>query len=349
MIVECPACHTRYRTDNTAFIDEDTLFECSQAHCQYVFSYTPSVLHGGERQTTLSAPTPSLARRPDDFFAEDSPENGSSDGPDELTQPSSAAHPTPTTAPPLTKSPRNERFDEPESFSIAESSFSDGPFFDKEFDEPEQFSAPEAPFFADEEDSQDVEMTLPRPMARQEGTAISSPRMIFIFLGCLLLGYAALAAYCLRHIADTETALSQLPVLGSLFSGERFSARHISLVNLKGGFWLTKENRRVFAISGKAANNAFLPARSIQIEGALYDAEGKVIGQRIIFCGTDTVPTALGSLTIREIGILQNLVPPKQFNVAAGEAVNFLIVFTTPPATVAEFSSRVLAAQFGAP
>ena len=349
MIVECPACHTRYRTDNTALIDEDTLFECSQAHCQHVFSYTPSVLHGGERQTTPSAPPPSLARQPDDFFADDSPANDPSDGPDELPPPSSAAHPASTTAPPITKPLRNERFDEPESFSVAEPSFSDGPFFDKEFDEPEQFLAPEAPFFVDEEDGQDIEMTLPHPMARQEGTAISSPRPIFIFLGCILLGYAALAAYSLRHIADTETALSRLPVLGSLFSGERFSARHISLVNLKGGFWTTKENRRVFAISGKAVNNALLPARSIQIEGALYDAEGKVIGQRIIFCGTDTLPTALESLTIREIGILQNLVPPKQFNVAAGETVNFLIVFTTPPTAVAEFSSRVLAAQFGAP
>lgn len=348
MIVECPACHTRYRTDSNAFIDEDTLFECSQAHCQHVFSYTPSVLHGGEPQTTPSVLTSALARQTDDFFAEDSPKNGPVDSRDEFPSPSSPP-PTSTPEPPLSKASRNERFDEPESFSAPEPAFSDGPYFDKEFDEPEQFSAPEAPFFADEEDTQDVEMTPPHPTARQEGLAIFSPRPVFIFLGCILLGYAVLTAYCLRHVADTETALSQLPVLGSLFSGERFSARHISLVNLKGGFWTTKENRRVFAISGKAANNALLPARSIQIEGALYDAEGKVIGQRIIFCGTDTLPTALGSLTIREIGILQNLVPPKQFNVAAGEAVNFLIVFTTPPATVAEFSSRVLAAQFGAP
>lgn len=347
MIVECPACHTRYRTDNTALIDEDTLFECSQAHCQHVFSYAPSVLHSGEHQPIPVTPPPSPARQPDDFFADDSFANESSDRLDEAPPPSSTAHPTPTTT--RLKSPQNERFDEPESFSAAELSFSDGPFFDKEFDEPEQFSPPEAPFFADEEDSQDVEMALPHPTARQESTAIFSPRLVFIFLGCILLGYAALAAYCLRHVADTETTLSQLPVLGALFSGERFSARHISLVNLKGGFWMTKENRRVFAISGKAANNALLPARSIQIEGVLYDADGKVIGQRIIFCGTETAPTALGSLTIREIGILQNLVPPKQFNVAAGEVVNFLIVFTTPPTTIAEFSSRVLAAQFGEP
>jgi Protein of unknown function (DUF3426) len=140
-----------------------------------------------------------------------------------------------------------------------------------------------------------------------------------------------------------------LPLLGSLFTDERFSARHIALIELKGDFWTTKDSRRVFAISGKAVNTAFLPARSVQVEGAVYDANGKLVGQRVIFCGTETTATALESLTVREIGILQNLVPPKQFNVPAGQSVNFLIVFTSPPPTVAEFSSRVVAAQFGAP
>jgi hypothetical protein len=83
------------------------------------------------------------------------------------------------------------------------------------------------------------------------------------------------------------------------------------------------------------------------VEGAIYGAGGKVLGQRVIFCGTETATTVLESLTVREIGILQNLVPPKQFHVPAGQSVNFLIVFTNPPPAIAEFSSRVVAAQFG--
>jgi hypothetical protein len=168
-------------------------------------------------------------------------------------------------------------------------------------------------------------------------------------LGFLISVYAVLATYCLWHLADTEAALSRLPVLGALFTDERFSARHISLVDIKGGFWTTKENQRVFAISGKAVNNAFLPARSIQLEGTVYDTEGKVLGQRVIFCGTETAAKTLESLTVREIGILQNLVPPKQFNVPAGQTVSFLIVFISPPSSVAEFGTRVLSAQFGLP
>jgi len=247
----------------------------------------------------------------------------------------------------------SEEFIESEAFSLRgtepEIQFSEGPFFDKEFDEPEQFSPPETPFFADEDEVRDERIALFRPTPKQEGGKISSLRSIFILLGLITFGYAVLAAYCLWHLADTELALSRLPLLGSLFTDERFSARHISLGNLQGDFWTTKENHRVFAISGKAVNNAFLPARSIQIEGVLYDDQGKAVVQRVIFCGTETAATTLESLTVREIGILQNLVPPKQFNVPAGQSVNFLIVFTSPPAAVAEFSGRVVAAQFGSP
>ena len=328
-----PACHTRYRTDSTAIIDEHTFFECSQETCQHVFSYTPPVLRGGDREASLSAAPPATL-----------PAEQSDDPPDEMPVAQSTSRPAHKT-----DSSASEQFDEPESFSPPTVPRAEGPFFDKEFDEPEQFSPPEAPFFADEEEVRDERIALSRPTPKREGAEISSLRPIFILLGLILCGYAVLAAYCLWHLADTEVALARLPLLGSLFTDERFSARHISLVDLKGGFWTTKENHRVFAISGKAVNNAFLPARSIQIEGAVYDSSGKVTGQRVIFCGTETAATALESLTVREIGILQNLIPPKQFNVPAGQSVNFLIVFTSPPPAVAEFSSRVVAAQFGSP
>lgn len=334
MIVECPACHTRYRTDSTTIVDEDTLFECSQENCQHVFQYTPPVLRGGESEARATH-SQLLVSVPEEHFEPIQPR----DLPHELPI---AARPTHTNEPP----PRRH-FDDPESFSLSEESFSEGPFFDKEFDEPEQFSPPEAPFFADEEDSTEERVSFSHPAAKPQVSEIVSLRSLLTLLGCLLLGYTVFAFYCLWHIEDTETALGRLPVLGSLFTEERFSARHISLIELKGNFWTTKENRRVFAISGKAVNNALLPARSIQVEGAVYDGSRELAGQRVIFCGTETAATALESLTIREIGILQNLVPPKQFNVPAGQSVNFLIVFTSPPPTVSEFSSRVVAAQFG--
>ncbi len=339
MIVECPACHTRYRTDSTTLVDENTFFECSQESCQHVFPYSPPVLRGGEDETHSAASPPSTP-----FPEEHLEPKQHRDPPDELPIAPATTQPTHTLEPPSSK-----QFDKLEGFSSLEESFAEGPFFDKEFDEPEQFAPLEAPFFADEEESNNERIALSRPTPKPQVTEISSPRPILLLLGGILFGYAILAGYCLWYVGDTEVALGRLPLLGSLFTDERFSARHIALMELKGNFWTTKDSRRVFAISGKAVNNALLPSRNIQVEGAVYDTNGKVAGQRVIFCGTETAATALASLTVREIGILQNLVPPKQFNVPPGQSVNFLIVFTSPPPKVAEFSSRVIAAQFGAP
>ena len=98
-------------------------------------------------------------------------------------------------------------------------------------------------------------------------------------------------------------------------------------------------------IDGKKVARTILEQPIVIYRGA----SGKVVGQRVIFCGTETAAAVLASLTVREIGILQNLVPPKQFSVPAGQTVNFLLVFTAPPPSIAEFSCRVVAAQFGPP
>ncbi|MCS6927154.1 MAG: DUF3426 domain-containing protein [Candidatus Binatia bacterium] len=211
----------------------------------------------------------------------------------------------------------------------------------------EDFPAAETPFVAEgPEERDELDLSLQRERART-GEVIVSVRPLVGFLGILVAGYAGLMFYALAHLEKTEAFLAQLPVLGSLFAAEHATAQQITLLDLRGSFWLTKDGRRVFAISGRAANDAALPARNVQIEGLLYDASGKVIGQRVIFCGTETAPAVLERLTVREIGILQSLVPPKQFNIPAGQSVNFLIVFTSLPSPPAQFSCRVVAAQFG--
>jgi hypothetical protein len=168
-------------------------------------------------------------------------------------------------------------------------------------------------------------------------------------LGLLVLlvaGYYFLGNRWRTNLADTENMLASLPVVGSSFAASQFSPQHIVLSDLKSGFWVTKDSKRVFAISGKATNNAPVSASMIQIEGQLHDVEGKTIDQRIISCGMGTTAESLPTLTTHEIDVLQGLVPPKQFHVPPGQAVNFLIVFPTPPTTVAELSCRVATVQF---
>jgi hypothetical protein len=170
-----------------------------------------------------------------------------------------------------------------------------------------------------------------------------------LLLGLIVAGYAGLTFIASSYIEQTAAVLSHLPVLGSLLDAERPSARHIALTRIRGGFWHTKDGHRIFAIAGRAENQATAPAQRIQIEGTLLGDSGQVLDQRLIFCGTETAPEVLESLTRRQVHILQGLMPPKQFWVAAGEGVDFLIAFTDPPDRVVEFSSRIVAAQFGQP
>ena len=185
------------------------------------------------------------------------------------------------------------------------------------------------------------------PSAWSELEKTISPGIFLLFLGSLVLSFGLLGVYCFYHPDNTDAVLSRLPVLSTLVAGERFSAQHIFLSDLNGRNLLTKDNQKIFAVSGVATNNAPLPARTIQLEGVIYDKAGKVVGQRVIFCGTNISPDRLTNLTLREIGALQDLVPPKQFHVPAGDTVKFLIVFTSPSSPVAEFSGRVVTAQFG--
>lgn len=324
MIVECPACRTRYRTDSAGLIEGNTFFECTQEDCRHVFPYVPSLLHGGN-STPQRSPLPFHPQSFDEsehpFLLEDLP---ASEEAEEV--------------------PETHRLDSP-SQKEESLSFSDSP--DDLPEDLEDFPAPEVPFVTEGEDEQTPLEVTPHQERQAKPEVSFSLRPALLFLGLILFGHAVLAYYCLSHPDETEAMLVRLPVLGSLFATERASAQQIALLDIKGDFWLTKDGRRVFAISGKAVNDATLPARNIQVEGTIYDKEGKVIDQRVIFCGTETAPAVLERLTVREIGILQNLVPPKQFNIPAGQSVNFLLVFTNLSSIPAQLSCRVVAAQFG--
>jgi hypothetical protein len=315
VIVECPVCRTRYRTESTGLIAGNTFFECTREDCHHVFPYIPSFL---QEETAPDGSAWSLQSDSDAIADE----------------PALPWHDPQTSSPPTrTKKTRGSPASEEHLMSDPLEDFED-------------FPAAEAPFVReDAEENSEVDIAPWRQQSRKNETNISL-RPLLGFLGTLVMGYAALMLYCLSHLEKTEAILAQLPVLGPLFA-ERASAQQIALLDLHGSFWLTKDGRRVFAISGRAVNDAAVAARNIQIEGVLYDTAGKVIGQQVIFCGTETAPAVLERLTVREIGILQSLVPPKQLNIPAGQSVNFLIVFTSLPSAPAQFSCRVVAAQFG--
>ena len=56
MVIECPACHTRYRVESAGGIDDSTFFECPQEGCRCVFPYSPPPLAGGGKAVPPSRP-----------------------------------------------------------------------------------------------------------------------------------------------------------------------------------------------------------------------------------------------------------------------------------------------------
>ena len=353
MIVECPSCHTRYRTDVAGVVDETTFFECSQPDCGHVFQFTPPLVqidHLPEQDID-----PEVA--PSEVPADDPAFTSSSDfsSSDTLsTQLSASDLPTDqdwsdSLSTDLNLDGESETVDttgsarsaKPRTSHVAPAQFV--PAASRAIDTLP--SATDSFSHKDHSDGDRVEQPArPTPTSHE---AVFSSRLLTLLLGLIVAGYAGLTFIASSYIEQTAVVLSHLPVLGSLLDAERPSARHIALTKMRGGFWLTKDGHQVFAIAGRAVNQAPAPAQRIQIEGTLLGDSGQVLGQRLIFCGTETAPEVLESLSRRQVHILQSLMPPKQFWVAAGEGVDFLIAFTDPPDRVVEFSSRVIAAQFG--
>ena len=353
MIVECPSCHTRYRTDVAGGVDETTFFECSQPDCGHVFQFAPPLVqidHLPEQDIDPEV-APSEAPADDPAFTA----SGDFSSSDTLsTQPSDSDLPTDqdwsnSLSPDLIPDEESEVGDTTGSARSAKQRTSHVA--------PAQFtpaaaraidtlpSATDSFSHKDHADGDRVEPPV-RPTPASHETVFSA-RLPILFLGLIVAGYAGLTLVASSYTEQTAAVFSHLPVLGSLLDAERPSVRHIALTKMRGGFWLTKDGHQVFAIAGRAVNQATAPAQRIQIEGTLLGDSDQVLGQRLMFCGTETAPEVLESLSRRQVHILQSLMPPKQFWVAAGEGVDFLIAFTDPPDRVVEFSSRVVAAQFG--
>ncbi len=350
MIVACPSCHTRYRTGVAGAVDETTFFECSRPDCGHVFQFAPPPVQIGHLPEQDVDPEIAPAEAPADDPAFTSPadtlltqSSASDDLPtdQEWSDSLSPADLTPDGGPEAAEAtdsvrsakPRTNRATSAQSTPAAPRAFGTLP------SATDSFSA------TGHTDGGRVERS-PRPTLTSHGRVLSC-RLLLLLLGLTVASSASLTFVASSYIEQTAGVLSRLPVLGPLLDAESPSARHIVLTKMRGGFWQTKDGHQVFAIAGRAVNQAIAPAQRIQIEGTLLGDSGRVLGQRLIFCGTETAPEVLESLSRRQVHILQSLMPPKQFWVAAGEGVDFLIAFTDPPDRVVEFSSRVTAARFG--
>ncbi|MBM4255698.1 MAG: DUF3426 domain-containing protein [Deltaproteobacteria bacterium] len=332
MIIECPACHTRYRMESSVSVTDATLFECSREQCGHVFSYLPE----SSPQTPAAPPLmedPPV--EPTDAFVPDPALSTAEDSPlMPPTSPPSFSQRTP--AQPSLAKDNNQAFSTAEDFSL------DSPALSS----PVTSFPSSATNDAIRRDNPVKRSASLRPRPRPTPVSTFSIWPMLGLLGLLVIGYYFLGNRWRTNVTDTEGMLARLPVVGSSFVASQFSPQHIVLSDVKSGYWVTKDSKRVFAISGKATNNASVAASTIQIEGQLHDIDGETIDRRTISCGMETTAESLSSLTTREINVMQGLAPPKQFHVPPGQSVSFLIVFPSPPPTITELSCRVATAQF---
>ena len=384
MIVECPACHTRYRVDSRIAVAGETSFECSQSQCGHIFVYSPPLLWKGNVE---EPPVAYVSDQPPAAFPSQQQQVSQQDEPDyepehEFDQSAleSTEHPGSAEYSGLAEQidqAQHNQIDQSEQIEKDDEDTEDTeeadehvPVFFRE-EEPPLRVIPKPPVVAEDMQAGGVTRAFSPPIfaasestdytdytndddaghndiddADEENGTFLPLRTIVFALGLFVLGYAGIGYYALSHPHATKLALLQVPILGPSFATEEFSNSHIKLTGLSGGFWLSKDNRRIFAVSGTAVNKASVSAKLIQIESAIYDPEGKRIGRKKIFCGNAATETALDSLTVREIDMLQKLAPPKDFILLAGHQTECLTVFTKPPASIAELEGQVVSAQF---
>lgn len=353
MIVECPACHTRYRTQVLGAVDETTFFECTRARCGHVFRSAPPTVQVGlfseareDGPPVTGEKSSAAVQKTPDF---DPAADGQPNGTERTTKPRGRNGKRSNGAADDTPSLFTRASSQPASLqrgAVAQNGAAGGV-------SKMQPAAPVRNGHADAIGRRPEATTLPagsRPRVPPDPASDERPmsyRFVIGLIAAVTAGWMVVSLIAVSNIAETAAVISRLPLLGPLLDAEQPSARHVALTRMRGNFWRTKDGHRVFAIAGTAMNEADAAAQRIQIQGRLLDANGRVLEQRVIDCGTDTAPEVLESLSLREVRILQSLAPPKRFTVPAGQGVGFLMTFLEPPDRVAEFSGRVVATRFG--
>jgi len=154
------------------------------------------------------------------------------------------------------------------------------------------------------------------------------------------IAYAVLSIWLYTHPERVAELLADIPIIGPPMSEARISPANIQLADVRGDYHRLQGETLVFAITGTALNNAPVPVSGVQIQGTVH---GDVEQRLTVFAGA--VPRAVPELTVREIDLLQTLVPPADWSLAPGGQASFLVVFKEPAVPLAEFSAEVVAVR----
>lgn len=382
MLVRCPSCETTYQVADELIGGPNTTFRCSR--CKHVFALEVEPDEEAESPSAPPASeTESERRGHDQPFSSPPPdrkETGRERPAQGLRQEKLFDFDRPK-EPPLVKGPEprqpefpSARMDKifppreesagtstsvPPSYAAEQARNKERSFPPGESKEEETPTVPQAgpssdteaarPTFSEFEEN--WERFSPAPNegeatasdAERERPASTVP--YFTLFTVLLLLYSTATLVHQTRPSALESLLRTVPWLGASLFRNNHLRQGIALQSLRPSFQTIDGNREVFVVSGVAHNRNTVSVREIQIEGRVYDAQGKEVGQQAIWVGNAITPKILKDLTAQEISILQKASPQKRFEIPSQKAASFVIVFLRPQGTIKNFSCRVASAE----
>jgi len=196
-----------------------------------------------------------------------------------------------------------------------------------------------APVFAAEDSKKKEELPPLSIRSRRKGPALF-PALVGVFIVLSLVGagiylFQAKPGLLLDILPDSVSGLAGLGGKGVADAGIRA---------VKGEFLVNREAGEIFVISGEVVNISRKPITSVQIRGAFYDNQGKVLLQRTVYCGNVLSPQDMAYQPFSSMekkmksqfgdGLANLDIPP-------GKGVPFMIVFRNVPNGVRHFGAEI--------
>ncbi len=163
------------------------------------------------------------------------------------------------------------------------------------------------------------------------------------------LGTAAFTGYNLYRHPEAFTFLSPQKIR-DLWRRHQVETR-LAVENLEGFYRDLPGGRRVFVIRGEVLNRSGIPQSLIRVKGNLFDARGRTVASREVFCGNVLGDRDLATLPAEAIDArLQNEVGNalQNMDIAPGGRVPFMVVFLPAPEGVTTYNVEVTEAREGA-
>lgn len=188
----------------------------------------------------------------------------------------------------------------------------------------------------DKDYPEEEEVTAPDPYQDKP----KKPRFLSIFLLIVLLllgGTAAIIFWAPELIPDSLTLLKPTEK-GNV---TKSNSRLLSFKNVTGSFVSSKKGGHLFVIRGLVTNKHSRSQNFVLIKGTILDDKGKVVKQKLAYCGNTFSVEELKVIPMEEINkAMENRFGKDKtnLNVAPGASIPFMIVFGNLPDNLSEFT-----------